>query len=97
VQLNQGGLGDQGTWVDPEVGLKLAAWLNPRFEVWVYKMIRILLVEGEVKLKDHIQELEALTDDMANDLILKERAINRMKYDIDELKEMAQWRQENSF
>lgn len=97
VQVTQGGLGDQGTWVDPEVGLKLAAWLNPKFEVWVFKMIRILLTEGEVKLKDHIQELEALTDDLANDLALKDHQLNQMKYFVEEADVLGRWQQENSW
>jgi hypothetical protein len=97
VQLNQGVLGEQGTWVDPEVGLKLAAWLNPRFEVWVFKMIRILLVEGEVKLKDHIQELEMLTDELSNDLALKDYQLNQMKYFVEEADVLGRWQQENSW
>ena len=36
VQQIQGGTPElQGTWVNPRVALKLAAWLNPYFEVWV--------------------------------------------------------------
>lgn len=97
VQVTQGGLGEQGTWVDPEVGLKLAAWLNPKFEVWVFKMIRILLTDGEVKLKDHIQELELLTDELSNDLALKDHQLNQMKYFVEEADVLGRWQQENSW
>lgn len=97
VQVTQGGLDDQGTWVDPEVGLKLAAWLNPKFEVWVFKMIRILLTEGEVKLKDHLKELELLTDELSNDLALKDRQLNQMKYFVEEADVLGRWQQENSW
>lgn len=97
VQVSQGGSDDQGTWVDPEVGLKLAAWLNPKFEVWVFKMIRVLLTEGEVKLKDHIQELELLTDELSNDLALKDHQLNQMKYFVEEADVLGRWQQENSW
>ena len=97
IQVSQGGLDEQGTWVDPEVGLKLAAWLNPKFEVWVFKMIRILLTEGEVKLKDHIQELELLTDELSNDLALKDHQLNQMKYFVEEADVLGRWQQENTW
>lgn len=97
VQVTQGGLDEQGTWVDPEVGLKLAAWLNPKFEVWVFKMIRILLTEGEVKLKDHIHELEMLTDELANDLALKDHQLNQIKYFVEEADVLGRWQQDNTW
>lgn len=97
VHVTQGGLDEQGTWVDPEVGLKLAAWLNPKFEVWVFKMIKVLLTEGEVKLKDHIKELELLTDELANDLALKDHKLNQMQYFVEEADVLGRWQQENSW
>jgi len=60
VSQSRGGRGkQQGTWVHPQVALKLAAWLKPEFEVWVYCTIEKLLVQGEVKLKDEIEGLRS--------------------------------------
>lgn len=56
IQTTEGALG--GTWVHPQVALKLAAWLNPKFEVWVYATIEKLFTQGEVKLKDEIAGLQ---------------------------------------
>lgn len=38
-----------GTWMERSVALKFAAWLDPHFEVWVYKTIDKLLF-GEYEL-----------------------------------------------
>jgi KilA-N domain len=39
---SQKGRGSQ-TWVHSRIALKLAAWLSPNFEVWVYSVIEKLL------------------------------------------------------
>ena len=44
-----GGL--QGTWMDEKLALKFAAWLSPRFELWVYDRIQELLATGETRLQ----------------------------------------------
>jgi hypothetical protein len=41
----------QGTWMDEHLALKFAGWLEPRFEVWVYKKIRELLQTGKTEIK----------------------------------------------
>lgn len=43
--------GLQGTWMDEKLALKFAAWLSPRFELWVYDRIQELLSTGETRLK----------------------------------------------
>lgn len=43
--------GQQGTWMDEKLALKFAAWLSPRFELWVYDRIQELLSTGETRLK----------------------------------------------
>lgn len=35
--------GRSGTWMHPYLALKFAAWLNPRFEVWVFFTINKVL------------------------------------------------------
>jgi hypothetical protein len=44
------GRGSQ-TWVHPRIALKLAAWLNPAFEFWVYSVIERLLTQGKIELQ----------------------------------------------
>lgn len=41
----------QGTWYEQRLALKLAAWLNPDFELWVFGKIRELLLTGQVSIK----------------------------------------------
>jgi len=43
----------RGTWMDERLALKFAAWLNPRFEIWVYDKIRELLTTGSTTLTDN--------------------------------------------
>ena len=43
--------GLQGTWMDEKLALKFAAWLSPRFELWVYDRIQELLTTGETHLQ----------------------------------------------
>lgn len=60
IRTAQGGnnQSEQGTWVHRKIALKLAAWLNTDFEVWVYDVIEKLFTQGEVSLKDEITELQ---------------------------------------
>ena len=40
----------QGTWVNDILALKLASWLSPEFEIWVYSKIKELLTTGRTEL-----------------------------------------------
>ena len=42
----------QGTWMDEKLALKLAAWLSPAFELWVYDKIQELMTTGKTELKE---------------------------------------------
>lgn len=42
----------QGTWMDEKLALKFAAWLSPKFELWVYDKIYELLTTGKTELQD---------------------------------------------
>lgn len=42
----------RGTWYEQRLALKLAAWLNPKFEVWIYGKIRELLSTGQANISD---------------------------------------------
>ncbi len=47
LRVVQGGTPElQGAWMDEKLALKFAAWLSPRFELWVYDRIQELLPTG---------------------------------------------------
>jgi hypothetical protein len=71
------------TWVHPRVALKLAAWLNPVFEFWVYSTIEKLLTEGKVELQEQ--------------LACYEKMLNTVLYDRDELRRELPWHRQNSW
>ena len=94
----------QGTWGHFELAIKLAAWLNPRFEVWVYRTIAKLMVEGQVKLSQELASLRQANDEAergweetANQLALMEQKLDRVSYERDELSEIAQWRSKETW
>lgn len=54
LRVIKGGDADsQGTWMDEKLALKFAAWLNPRFELWVFDRIYELLTTGKTELKKY--------------------------------------------
>ena len=60
-----------GTWMHRVLALKFAAWLNPRFELWVYLTIDNLLFEFGREIEDSINETVMLSrkqDDLKNKL-----------------------------
>lgn len=101
----KGGEVDQsGTWVHQRVALKLAAWLNEDFEVWVYGVIEELMTTGQVKMADHVKELtEALQlkdielEAVCNEYALLEHRYDRSLYTADELKRDMAWHRMNSW
>lgn len=105
VEVDKGGVPEQqGTWGHKRVALKLAAWLNPDFEAWVYEVIEKLLAEGNVKLEDEISSLREMlgaTNEIVHTLeceyVRLEYRNDQLKYENDELSELAQWRQGNSW
>lgn len=42
----------RGTWYEQRLALKLAAWLSPKFEIWVYGKVRELLLTGQASLNE---------------------------------------------
>lgn len=99
-----GEVSESGTWVHQQVALKLAAWLNEDFEVWVWEVIEKLLTQGRVYLADELEALGKalhLKDEqlgqLAIDYALLEHECDQLKYENDELAEMAQWRKSNSW
>jgi hypothetical protein len=45
VQVFNGGA-NRGTWMQEDVALEFARWLNPRFAIWTNKHIKELLLKG---------------------------------------------------
>lgn len=81
VQQIQGGTPDlQGTWVSSRVALKLAAWLNPYFEVWVYSVIERLLTQGKVELQeayDTLLEALDISEAQVQELLARSNRLDR--------------------
>jgi polyhydroxyalkanoate synthesis regulator phasin len=81
VQQIQGGTPDlQGTWVSSRVALKLAAWLNPYFEVWVYSVIERLLTQGKVELQeayDTLLEALDISETQVQELLTRSNRLDR--------------------
>ena len=42
----------RGTWYEKRLALKLAAWINPNFEVWIFTKIEALLTNGQTSLSE---------------------------------------------
>ncbi len=62
VVVKKGGR-EQGTWAHEKLALKFAAWLSPKFELWVYDRIKEILTTGSSRSEiqpgstDHITPL----------------------------------------
>jgi len=63
VRTERGKRADGGaTWMHRQLALKFAAWLDPKFEVWVYRTIDTMLFEHTRKTTDELKEKARLTD-----------------------------------
>lgn len=47
---------NNGTWMNRIVALKFAAWLDPYFEVWVYKTIDQILFGQYKRIEENLKE-----------------------------------------
>lgn len=73
-----------GTWAHQKLALKFAAWLNPRFELWVYDRIEELMRHGITATPQKIEEMltdpdvmiQALTQ-LKNERLLRQQAEQR--------------------
>jgi len=71
VKVIKGHHSINGTWMHRTVALKFAAWLNPFFEVWIYKTINKILYEFAHEIEDSISETVVLRhkqDELKNKL-----------------------------
>lgn len=83
-----------GTWMERSVALKFAAWLDPHFEVWVYKTIdKLLFGEYELIHKKVVEaaerkaEIEKLRTELQNDPNTDERTKRLFMLEAQEKKE----------
>jgi uncharacterized membrane protein YfbV (UPF0208 family) len=105
VEVYQGGVPElQGTWGHRRVALRLATWLNPDLEVWVYEVIEKLFVEGKVELQNEVSHLrEALgekekqLDEWSIEIALLEHQANQGRYFQEEAFRLRNWRAANSW
>jgi hypothetical protein len=90
---------NNGTWMDRRVALKFAAWLDPFFEVWVYKVIDELLF-GEIKvLRESIvssAEKRARIDELRKKLNSDEDYVELLKLELED-KKLSKSRAKESF
>lgn len=63
VRTDRGKALDGGaTWMHRQLALKFAAWLNPKFEVWIYNTIDRLLFEHARRTSEELKEKAKLSD-----------------------------------
>lgn len=95
IRIVQGGVPElQGTWMDEKLALKFAAWLSPRFELWVYDRIYELLTTGKTELANYspstiikglrlivkqLEEQEQINVDVQNKLSINSERIDELE------------------
>lgn len=55
-----------GTWMHRVLALKFAAWLNPSFELWVYRTIDEILFGDLIETESSIEKTVRLQNDISN-------------------------------
>ena len=85
-----------GTWGHRLLAIRMAMWLEPMFAIWVVSVSDRLMTQGYVSLQEEMQRLNALTDQMAEELVLAEHQCDRLQseknqllYKLDAIKECA--------
>ncbi|RYX80813.1 KilA-N domain-containing protein [bacterium] len=62
LRSERGGDEGGGTWMHRQLALKFAAWLDPRFEVWVFQKIDELMFDYSKKTTEELKEKAKLID-----------------------------------
>lgn len=87
-----------GTWMHRILALKFAAWLNPRFELWVYSTIDKILFDYYKRLEESLKRSAQRRDRMEELEAQMNTDINFQEYkrlQAEEKSEIAQRRTEN--
>lgn len=59
ITKQQGGNGEQGTWMHEDVAIEFARWLSPTFAIWCNDRIKELLSHGITAMPDTIEQIIA--------------------------------------
>ncbi len=59
ITKQQGGNGEQGTWMHEDVAIEFARWLSPAFAIWCNDRIKELLSHGITAMPDTIEQIIA--------------------------------------
>lgn len=62
VRTDRGGDDRGATWMHRQLALKFAAWLDPKFEVWIFRTIDQLIYEHTRRTTDELKEKAKLMD-----------------------------------
>lgn len=87
-----------GTWMHRILALKFAAWLNPRFELWVYATIDKILFDYYKRLEESLKrsaQRKDRIDELRASLLDNETFAELDSLEREERKEIAQRRMEN--
>lgn len=85
---------NNGTWMHEILALKFAAWLNPKFELWVYRTIRDILfgeyAEIDRQIKDSAKrkaKIQLLREDLTKNPPQDERVTTLFELEAEDKKE----------
>lgn len=87
----------QGTWMDEKLALKFAAWLSPRFELWVYDRIEELLLTGKTELASSESGAVTLPTDAPSTEILRPNPsglVKSLRIIVEQLEEQERFNEE---
>lgn len=94
LRIVQGGTPElQGTWMSEILALKFAAWLNPKFEIWIFDRILELLTKGKTELQKSpssniIKSIRLIADQLeehASDILRNSNKIEAIEEVVQEL------------
>jgi hypothetical protein len=88
IKVVKGGNQPQGTWVHEKIALKIAAWLSPYFELWIYDRIHELLTTGRTEIPHPntggiIKSLRMIVDQLE----LQEKTNSQFRVELDVVSE----------
>jgi hypothetical protein len=91
---------NSGTWMHRVLALKFAAWLNPAFELWIFKTIDCLLFDSYREDEERLKTIAGIQDkitekekELKNSPVLKE--IEALKKDEQREKRIFEMRKRN--
>ncbi|MEM8524850.1 MAG: KilA-N domain-containing protein [Bacteroidota bacterium] len=94
LRIVQGGTPElQGTWMSELLALKFAAWLNPKFEIWIFDRILELLKTGKTELEQKptpnlVKSIRLIADQLeehAGDILKNSNRIEAIEEVVQEL------------